>query len=35
MGILLVDDHPMIRLGLAHFLGEGLNDLPVREAGSG
>ena len=35
MGILLVDDHPMIRLGLAHFLGEGLNGLPVREAGSG
>lgn len=35
MGILLVDDHPMIRLGLASALGAGLNDMPIREAASG
>jgi len=35
MGILLVDDHPMIRLGLASALGAGLTGIAIREADSG
>ncbi|GGU51837.1 DNA-binding response regulator [Pseudomonas laurentiana] len=35
MEILLVDDHPMIRLGLAHTLSTALPELPIAEAASG
>ncbi|ATR83422.1 DNA-binding response regulator [Pseudomonas sp. FFUP_PS_473] len=35
MEILLVDDHPMVRLGLAHTLREALPELPIAEAASG
>ncbi|TDF83962.1 response regulator transcription factor [Pseudomonas sp. H9] len=35
MAILLVDDHPMLRLGLARLLMQGLEGVAVIEAGSG
>ncbi|MBA1202630.1 response regulator transcription factor [Pseudomonas capeferrum] len=35
MAILLVDDHPLLRLGLATTLEQHLAQMPVRQAGSG
>ncbi|AIR90846.1 response regulator [Pseudomonas cremoricolorata] len=35
MSILLVDDHPLLRLGLAAALGQALPDMPLLHAGSG
>ena len=35
MAILLVDDHPMLRLGVARVLEQGLEGLAIIEAGSG
>lgn len=35
MAILLVDDHPMLRLGLAATLQQGLDGMPIIEAASG
>lgn len=35
MAILLVDDHPMLRLGLARVLEQGLEGLAIVQAGSG
>lgn len=35
MAILLVDDHPMMRLGLSFALSNGLEGVPIREASTG